>query len=216
MIPMRHPVVHSWRSRTGAVLMALVVATGCGWRDDESSPTSEPSAVPSTTTSIERPSTTHRTRPSTTTLPPLGVPAPPPAPGAAEPVVVLGSIEIPAIGVSATLYSGITLTTLDRGPGHWPGTAMPGQWGNTVVAGHRVSKSRPFHDLDQLVPGDQIIFTTDAGRFVYAVTGTQIVEPDALWITDQTYEHRATLFACHPPGSVSHRIVVSAELVDSA
>jgi sortase A len=129
---------------------------------------------------------------------------------------MLGTIEIPKIGVVKDLYSGITMPTLDKGPGYWPGTALPGELGNTVVAGHRTSKDRPFERLDELVPGDEIIFTTGSGRHVYAVTSTEIVTPDALWIVDQTHDHRATLFACHPPGSVAYRIVVHADLVDSS
>ena len=46
------------------------------------------------------------------------------------------------------LYEGITLTTLNKGPGHWPGTALPSQDGNVVVAGHRVTHSRPFRHID--------------------------------------------------------------------
>ena len=126
----------------------------------------------------------------------------------AEAVNQLGSIEIPKIGLDMAMYEGIRLTTLDRGPGHWPGTAMPGQTGNVVVAGHRVSHSRPFRKLDQLAPGDQVIFNTGSGRFVYTVTSTEIVSPDAIRIIDQTADRTATLFACHPPGSTRQRIVV--------
>jgi sortase A len=140
------------------------------------------------------------------TLPnPEAVPSDPRAP---EPVVELGTIEIPKIGVNKSMLEGITLTTLDNGPGHWPGTAMPGQLGNVVVAGHRVSHDKPFRHLEQLVIGDDVIFNTADGRFVYKVTGTDIVQPDALWIADQTPEYTATLFACHPAGSTKERIVV--------
>ena len=48
-----------------------------------------------------------------------------------------------------------------NGPGHWPGTALPGQLGNAVVAGHRTSHNRDFRNIDQLVPGDEIILSTD-------------------------------------------------------
>ncbi len=51
----------------------------------------------------------------------------------------LGTLSLPSIGVTAPLGEGVTLTAVDRGPGHWPGTAMPGQVGNVVVAGHRVT-----------------------------------------------------------------------------
>ncbi len=133
---------------------------------------------------------------------------PPADPRAPEAVVELGTIEIPKIGVTKSIFEGITLTTLDRGPGHWPGTAMPGQLGNVVIAGHRVSHDKPFRNLDKLEAGDDVILTTGDGRFVYKVTGIDIVFPDALWIVDQTPEYTATLFACHPAGSTRQRIVV--------
>ena len=139
--------------------------------------------------------------------------APPTDERAPEPVIELGLIEIPAIGVSMTMYEGIRLTTLDRGPGHWPGTAVPGGPGNVVVAGHRTSGHQVFRNVDQLVPGDEIVFTDTVGRHVYRVTGTEVVKPTALWIVDQTPTPTATLFACHPPGSTAERIVVFAELV---
>jgi sortase A len=145
--------------------------------------------------------------------PTLPVPIEPPLDAYAdEAEVVVGTIEIPKIGVAKTMYSGITLTTLDRGPGHWPGTALPGQYGNTVVAGHRTSKDKPFRNIDQLAPGDEVIFTTPEGRFVYLVTSTEIVLPDAIWIVDQSPGYTATLFACHPVGSTRERIVVHLEL----
>jgi sortase A len=69
-----------------------------------------------------------------------------------------------------------------------------------------------FRNLDQLVPGDEIIFDGVDGRWVYHVTGVEIVDPSATWIVDQTTAVTATLFACHPPGSTRERIVVFAEL----
>ena len=106
------------------------------------------------------------------------------------------------------MCEGIRLSTLDNGPGHWPGTAMPGEVGNAVIAGHRVSHHADFRHLDDLVAGDDVIMTTSSGRFVYKVLSSEIVKPDALWVVDQTPEATATLFACHPPGSVRERIVV--------
>ena len=62
--------------------------------------------------------------------------------------------------------------------------------------------------------GDDIFVSTAAGRFNYKVTGTEIVYPKDIWIVDQTPGFRLTLFACHPPGSASQRIVIHAELVN--
>ncbi len=138
----------------------------------------------------------------------LPQPQAPPDPKAPEPRVEIGRIEIPRIGLDVSMFEGVSLTTLDNGPGHWPGTAMPGQIGNVVIAGHRVSHSKPFRYIDQLEVGDEVILTTADGRFVYLVTGARIVEPDALHIVDQTPEATATLFACHPPGSTRQRYVV--------
>ncbi|MEI7618748.1 MAG: class E sortase [Actinomycetota bacterium] len=136
---------------------------------------------------------------------PVAAPRDPQGP---EPRNDLGVIEIPKIGLKATMLEGIRLTTLDRGPGHWPGTAMPGNAGNVVVAGHRTSHSKPFRHIDALAPGDEVIFTMPYGRYVYHVINTEIVTPDRLDITNQTSAKTATLFACHPPGSTSQRIVV--------
>ena len=168
----------------------------------------DPTPVASTTTLPPETSVV-----DTTTSSPAAAPiAPPPDPRGAEPLVSVGRIAIPDVGLDAPLYEGIRLTTLDNGPGHWPGTALPGEIGNVVVAAHRTSHGGAFRHLDQLAPGDAVNFTTDAGQSAYRVTGTQIVQPDAVWIVDPTPTPTATLFACHPPGSTSQRIVVTLEL----
>ncbi|MFK8022767.1 MAG: class E sortase [Ilumatobacter sp.] len=138
--------------------------------------------------------------------------APPADPRGFEEQDQLGGISIPKLDVEAPLLEGIRLTTLDNGPGHWPGTAMPGEVGNVVVAAHRTSHGGPFRHIDQLVEGDSVFFDTDAGEVEYHVTSTQIVGPDALWIVNPSDDATATLFACHPPGSVAQRIVVKLEL----
>jgi sortase A len=168
-------------------------------------PTSTSTSTSTTSTSTSTTSTSTSTTVQATLPNPEAVPA---DPRADEPLVELGSIEIPKIGVDKPMFEGITLTTLDHGPGHWPGTAMPGQIGNVVIAGHRVSHDKPFRHLDQLEPGDDVIMTTADGRFVYKVTSTEVVYPDAIWIVDQTADYTATLFACHPAGSTRQRIVV--------
>jgi sortase A len=117
-------------------------------------------------------------------------------------------LEIPSIGLAQPLFEGVTLTAIDRGPSHWPGTAMPGQLGNVVVAGHRTTRTRPFWDLDRVQPGAELIFTMASGeRHVYTLDRTEVVDNSAIFIIDQTYGYRATLFACHPKGSARQRIV---------
>jgi sortase A len=137
----------------------------------------------------------------------LPQPAAPPDPRADEPYTELGTLEIPKLGISQPLLEGVSLTTLDRGPGHWPGTAMPGHVGNVVIAGHRTSHGKVFRHIDQLAAGDEVVLTTGEGQFVYVVTEVTVVQPDALYIIEQTPDRTATLFACHPPGSTRQRIV---------
>ena len=124
-----------------------------------------------------------------------------------------GQIEIPRIGLVHTTYEGNTLPVIDHGPSHWPGTAMPGDVGNTVFAGHRVTHTHPFLNLDLLQPGDSVIFTTAAGRFAYVVDETVIVTPNELWIVDPTPTATFTIFGCHPKHQKTHRIVVRGHLV---
>ena len=143
--------------------------------------------------------------------------APPKAEYAPEPVVQIGSMQIPKIGLTHPIFHGITMRNIDKGPSHWPGTALPGEVGNAVFAGHRVTKTHPFRHIDQLVEGDEVFFTVDPAAFGgsgtpvrtrYVVTRHEVVTPTALHIVDPTPTATATLFACHPPGSARYRYVV--------
>jgi sortase A len=207
------------RGARSAIALAMVAAlaacsgsdgpTGSRALDDSPIPAAAPVAVTEATTSTTAMATT-TTEGATTTAPPLPVPIPPPPnPRAAEPKVVIGRIEIPRIKLKADLLQGVTLTTLDQGPGWWPGTAKPGQRGNVVVAGHRVTHSHPFLDIDRLVEGDFVVFTmTDGSSHTYTVTSHEIVAPTAVQIVNQTDAFTATLFACHPKHSAAFRYVV--------
>ena len=179
---------------------------------DTTAPAAAPETTAATTAATTVPTTVPTTLATTTTQATLPTPQPPPDPEAPDPGMELGTIEIPKLGVNRALWEGVSLNTLDRGPGHWPGTAMPGTLGNVVVGGHRVSHDRPFRDIDQLVPGDEIALTFGGVRHSYIVTGSQVVTPNDVWVINQSMDHTATLFACHPPGSTRERFIVFARL----
>ena len=152
------------------------------------------------------------------TAPPPGPPLPAPVPipagdYAPEPVVEIGTMEIPAIGLRHRIFQGVTLHNIDRGPSHWTGSALPGEMGNTVFAGHRATHGQPFRHLDALDPGDKVFFTVGGRRWTYEVTGHLVVRPADSWIADQTHDYTGTLYACHPVGSVAERYVVRLRLV---
>jgi len=165
----------------------------------------EPSAVP------PRPLPT-APQPAPALPQPVVIPADGYAP---EPVVELGSIEIPAIGLKHRMFQGVTLHNIDKGPSHWAGSALPGEMGNTVFAGHRATNSQPFRHIDALVPGDRVIFTVGSTRSTYRVTGHLVVRPADSWIAEQTSAYTGTLYACHPVGSMAERYVIRLELVPS-
>jgi sortase A len=158
--------------------------------------------------------------PSTaTTAPTQRLPQPedsPEDPNADVPITQIGEIEIPKIGLVHPVFEGVWLTVVNHGPGHWPGSAEPGGYGNTVFAGHRVTHTHPFRRINEFVPGDEIVVRTDKGVFTYKMTSSEVVNPKTgISIVDQRPGHMITLFACHPPGSAQYRYVVHGDLVSS-
>lgn len=220
---------HSTTTRLLSVLIAWLLVSGLGGlylqHTDESTPIEDDptSLMVAAAGGVEG---EFRSIPVPTTAPPAtAAPRPraaakpvqstPRAQSQLEPIVEIGTIEIPKIGLVHRIMHGITMRNIDLGPSHWPGTAFPGEVGNSVFAGHRVTKTKPFRNIDQLVPGDRVFFTVQGVRWEYSVTGTEIVSPQAVWIANQTPTPTATIFACHPPGSAKQRIVVRMDLVSS-
>lgn len=203
------------RGENADVVVAATTSSTSTTTTSTTTTTQPPATTSSTTTTSTTTTSTSTTSTSTTTTLPrqLSLPVDAPLDNGDEPVVELGTLLIPKIGVEMTMYEGIRMRTLDRGPGHWPGSAMPGEVGNVVVGGHRTSKHKVFRHVDQLVAGDEIIFRDpDGTEHRYLVNRVEVVKPDAIWIVNPTETPTATLFACHPPGSTRERIVVFADL----
>ncbi|TCP54047.1 LPXTG-site transpeptidase (sortase) family protein [Tamaricihabitans halophyticus] len=80
-------------------------------------------------------------------------------------------LYIPSFGVDYkyAIQEGTGTESLDLGPGHYTGTAMPGEPGNFAIAGHRDGKGAPFNDLDLLESCDSIIAETADSFYVYRV-----------------------------------------------
>ena len=127
----------------------------------------------------------------------------------------LGRIRMPSIGVSSVVVAGTDTSSLRRGPGHYPGTPLPGARGTVAIAGHRTTYGAPFRRLDKLSPGDRVEVAMPYGRFVYRVEQRRIVPPTAVWVTNRVGYDRLVLSACHPLYSAAKRIVVFARLVDT-
>ncbi len=119
-------------------------------------------------------------------------------------------IEIPAIDVDAYVLEGTDAKTLDQGPGHYPGTPLPGQPGNAAIAGHRTMYGHVFHDLDKLTEGDRIITGTADAVTTYEVIEILVVDDSQTEVVAPTEDERLTLTTCHPIGSAAQRLVVVA------
>jgi sortase A len=130
---------------------------------------------------------------------------PPPVPGEA-----VGIIRIPEIGLDMAVVEGVAPDDLKKGPGHYPGTSLPGAEGNVGIAGHRTTYARPFWALDRIEAGDRIYVDTRRGRFIYRVEWTRVVAPDQVEVLDATRDPTLTLTTCHPKFSAAQRLVVRA------
>lgn len=152
-----------------------------------------------------------------TLRPPLLIPAERPAVAAVrktKPVQgePLGRLEIPSINLSAMVAEGVETTTLRRGVGHVPGTALPGSRGNVGLSAHRDTF---FRHLGELQKTDVISVTTAEGVFDYVVESTGVVDADESVVLRDIGRPTLTLVTCFPfyyVGPAPKRFVVHAGL----
>jgi sortase A len=128
---------------------------------------------------------------------------------------LVGRIEIPSISVDKLIVAGVDAQALKKGPGLFPGSPLPGQFGNVSIAGHRTTYGAPFSRIDEIRPGDSIILETSKGTYTYIVSDTpRIVPATAVEVVATVDDTRGelTLVSCHPKWSAAKRIIVSADL----
>jgi sortase A len=135
------------------------------------------------------------------------------APAQGRPVATL---TIPKIGLDQVVVEGVGTAQLAVGPGHYPGTALPGQSGNAAVAGHRTTHGRPFYDLNELVAGDQMTAVTVQGTFRYRVARSEVVAPNDVSVLAPSPVAELTLTTCTPRYTAARRLVVVAVLESAA
>jgi sortase A len=124
----------------------------------------------------------------------------------------IGRIRIPTIGVSIVVVQGTDTSSLQRGPGHYPETAFPGEGKTIGIAGHRTTYLAPFRHIDQIDVGDDVMIEMPYAAFTYRVTKTDIVDPTDIGIVDDVGYERLVLTACHPLYSAAQRSAVFARL----
>jgi sortase A len=127
----------------------------------------------------------------------------------------LGRISIPELGVKFVFVSGTGEGSLEKGPGHYRDTAMPGQRGTVGIAGHRTTYLAPFRDLDQVRRGDLMTLKMPYGVFNYRADGSRVVPPSDARPLRQVRRDRLVLTTCTPAFSAAKRLVVTGKLVSA-
>jgi sortase A len=124
----------------------------------------------------------------------------------------IGRMTIPSLGSSLLVVQGTDGQSLEKGPGHYPSTALPGLGETVAIAGHRTTFLAPFRHLDRLRRGARIVLAMPYARFVYVVQDRRVVAPTAWWITRNVGYERLVLSACDPLFNAARRLVVFAAL----
>ncbi|WP_219466133.1 class E sortase [Nonomuraea rhizosphaerae] len=127
-------------------------------------------------------------------------------------------LRIPELGhdYRYAVVEGVDAEHLRKGPGHYPGSALPGQVGNFVVSGHRTTYAAPFNRLDELERDDEIVVDAAEARYTYRVTSQDVVEPDEVNVLAPVpgkpdispIRAYITLSTCHPEYSAAQRLIV--------
>jgi sortase A len=127
---------------------------------------------------------------------------------------VIGEIQVPRLGLNAIVVQGDSAPNLRRAVGHLPKSALPGEWGNVALAGHRDTFFRTLRDIRL---GDEIKFKTRERSFEYLVESIEVVAPTDIRVLKSSTGHDLTLLTCFPfhyVGPAPNRFVVRAREVD--
>jgi LPXTG-site transpeptidase (sortase) family protein len=128
---------------------------------------------------------------------------------------VLGVIEIPRLAISSVVEEGVDSSTLWEAVGHIPGTAMPGEAGNSALAAHRDTYFRGLGDVEIR---DVIVFRSPTANFRYRVESMRIVEADATDALPHSATPTLSLVTCYPflyVGPAPKRFIVTARAESS-
>lgn len=134
----------------------------------------------------------------------------PRAPERLAPQALLGRVQIDRLRIDAVVLEGVDEPVLRRAVGHFPGTRLPWQSGTVGLAAHRDSF---FRNLRNVAQGDHVRLVTEHGAWSYEVTGTEVVEPDAVHVLDDRETPGLTLVTCYPfdyLGTAPQRFIVTA------
>lgn len=127
---------------------------------------------------------------------------------------LIGIMNINKIDLSVAIAQGTTKEALKYSVGHFEDTSLPGEDGNACFVGHRsYALGEYFNRLDELEIGDHIEILTATDTLEYEVTESFVVEPEEIWVLDQTDEEMITLVTCTPVRIATHRLIIRAKRI---
>lgn len=129
---------------------------------------------------------------------------------------VVAQIIIDSIKVDKFVIAGVGYKELEKGPGLFTGSPLPGQLGNVAISGHRTTYGAPFSRIDELATGDRIVMKTSQATYTYRVSSApKVVKPSDVDVIRTVDPTRATLtlITCHPKWTSENRLVISAALL---
>lgn len=128
----------------------------------------------------------------------------------------LATMRIPRFGADWrwTALEGTDEWVIADGPGHYEGTALPGEEGNAAFAGHRAGHGDPFIDFDLLRPGDRVFLSQGRTTWTYEITtAPRIIDVTDVWVLDPLPGRMLTLTTCWPKYGSAKRMFVRGDLV---
>jgi sortase A len=124
----------------------------------------------------------------------------------------VGRITIGRIGLHMVVVQGTDESTLEKGPGHYLASGLPGEGRLIYIAGHRTTFLAPFADINDIKVGDYVELQVPYGVFTYRVFRHYVVPDDDISVLRDTGREILRLQACHPRFFATHRYIVDAKL----
>jgi sortase A len=130
------------------------------------------------------------------------------------------TLSIPKLKIQDALVT-VAGDDLDLSLVHYGGTALPGDYGNTVIFGHSTMvqfyNPKNYKTIFSLLPtlkaGDKILISYDGISYKYVVYDLTVSEPSDLSALAQRFDDSyLTLITCVPPGTWWQRLDVFARL----
>jgi len=122
-------------------------------------------------------------------------------------------LRIPRLGLTAIVVNGTDHDSLEKGPGRYLGSAMPGEGKLVYLAGHRTTYGAPFSKIDRLRKGDRVFLELPYGTFEYTITGHRIVAASQTSVLESKGFEQLALQACHPRFFATQRYIAYATRV---